>query len=418
MNSLSKAETLALSRRHLIPGRLETFAAAGIDLVYGRREGYRIWDVDGAEFFDFHLNGGTYNLGHRNPELVAALVEAAETLDIGNHHFASPARAALAAELLRTSPFGAHEYVVFAAGGGEAIDVAIRSARWATGRTKIVALDSGFHGRTGLSGAVGDTTNAEYFHSSHPTQLIGVPWGDVDAIATALARDDVAAVLLETIPATAGFPRVPDGYHAAIRSLCDEHGTLLVADEVQVGLGRTGHLWAIEGHGVRPDILVTGKGLGGGLYPVSATLLSAQAGAWLQENGWGHVSTSGGAEIGCVVGLRALELSSAPATLKHVHDLSEHLGTRLNELAERSPVLHGVRQHGLVMGLEFREPDGAVAAMRAFFNHGIWAIFAAFDTSVLQFKPGLLLSIDDAEGALQRIELALAALARDALAPS
>src|SRR5439155_11062602 len=166
-----------------------------------------------------------------------------------------------------------------------------------------------------------------------------------------------------------------------VRELCDEHGTLLIADEVQVGLGRTGRLWAIESFGVGPDILVTGKGLGGGLYPVSATLLSARAGAWLNENGWGHVSTSGGAEIGCVVGLRALQLSGAPETLQHVRALSEHLGQRLGELRERHRPLVDVHQQGLVMGLRFPGQDGAVAAMRTFFDNGLWAIFAGFDAS-------------------------------------
>jgi 4-aminobutyrate aminotransferase-like enzyme len=137
-----KRRTLELAHEYMMPNRVETWVGAGIPLVIGRREGYRIWDVDGHELRDLHLNGGTFTLGHRNPDVLAALQEALETLDVGNHHFPSEARATLAEKLARLTP-GALHYSVFVASGSEANDLAIRSVRWATGRRKIVCLEAG-----------------------------------------------------------------------------------------------------------------------------------------------------------------------------------------------------------------------------------------------------------------------------------
>ena len=131
MTSAAKQRTLELAEQHVCPDRVRFLAEAGIDLVIGRREGYRIWDVDGRELIDIHLNGGVFNLGHRNPEVIGALTEALETLDIGNHHFPSTERAALAERLVDLTP--GMQYAVFASGGGEAVDLALKSARRATG---------------------------------------------------------------------------------------------------------------------------------------------------------------------------------------------------------------------------------------------------------------------------------------------
>ena len=407
MSSRAKPETLDVIRRHVAPNRVDTFERLGISLVIGRREGYRIWDVDGHELMDFHLNGGTFNLGHRNPELIATLVGALDQYDVGNHHFASGPRAALAEALVGRSPGGALDHVVFSPSGGEAIDVAIKSARRATGRRKIVSFDCAFHGRSGLSGAAGDPTNARSFHLDQPNDFVTVPYGDVDAVADALADDDVAALLVEVIPATAGFAMPPEGYYPSLRELCDRHATLLVADEVQTGLGRTGTVWAIEGFATTPDILVTGKGLSGGLYPIAATLLSPAAGRWLHEDGWGHVSTFGGSELGCLVGRRALELCTTPTALANATMIGEYFRERLSGLAATHPFLVEVRQRGVVMGLRFAHRRGALTMASALYRHGIWAMFSGFDPSVLQWKPGLLVDREYADEAIERFERAI-----------
>jgi hypothetical protein len=402
-----KERVLDLTRRHVAPHRVDVWQAFGTQLVIGRREGYRLWDLDGRELIDLHLNGGTFNLGHRNPEVVEAMVTAASTLDIGNHHFASSARAQLAGRLAELTP-GALTYTVFASGGSEAIDVAIKTARRATGRRRIVTLAAGYHGRTGLSGAAGEDTGAAYFLSDLPEHFAKVPFGDLDAIAAELSGGDVAAVLLETVPATYGFPVPPEGYLPGVKALCDEHDALYIADEVQTGLGRTGRLWGVETFGVQPDILVCGKGLSGGMYPIAATVMTPRAGQWLHENGWGHVSTFGGSEIGCQVAERVLEITTRPSVQQRVSHLIEHIGSGLSELRDRQPYLVQVRQSGLVIGLRVDHPDGAVYLQQELFELGVWAIASGFDQSVLQFKPGLLLDDALADSVLERLEAALA----------
>ena len=212
-----KERVLELTRRHVAPHRVDVWDAFGTQLVIGRREGYRLWDLDGRELIDLHLNGGTFNLGHRHPDVVEAMVTAAATLDVGNHHFASLARAELAERLAELTP-GELTYTVFASGGSEAIDIAIKTARRTTGRRRIVTLAAGYHGRTGLSGAAGEDGGAAYFLSDMPEDFAKVPFADPDAIEAELARGDAAAVLLETVPATYGFPVPPDGYLPAVKS--------------------------------------------------------------------------------------------------------------------------------------------------------------------------------------------------------
>ncbi len=404
--SPEKREVLTLNHTYLMPNRVEAWAGAGVPLVIGRREGYRFWDLDGHELQDLHLNGGTYNLGHRHPEIVAALREGVETLDVGNHHFPSEARGRLAERLAALTPGDLH-YSVFTPSGSEANDVAIKSARHATGRRKIVSLEAGYHGASGLSGAAGDDANAVYFRSAFPDEFLKVPFGDLDAVEKALSGREVAAVLIEPVPATFGFPIPEDDYLPGLRALCDRYETLLIADEVQTGLGRTGRLWAVETFGIQPDILISGKGLGGGLYPIGVAVLSRRVGEWLHERGWGYVSTFGGSELGCFVALRALELCAAEATARHVAELSTALADGLADIRSRHPFLCEVRQKGLVVGLGFDDPNGGLMMSAALYPTGLWAMFAGFDRRYLQWKTGLLADRAYLDEALGKLETAV-----------
>jgi acetylornithine/succinyldiaminopimelate/putrescine aminotransferase len=400
-----KRRALELAARYVCPDRVRTFGAIGVDLVIGRREGYRIWDLEGRELLDLHLNGGVFNLGHRHPELVATLRDALDTLDVGNHHFPSVARAELAEALVRTMP-GDLRLVVFAPSGGEAIDVAIKSARYATQRRAIVSIRKGYHGHTGLALAAGDDRFSRLFLSEGtPGDFVQVPFNDLEAMEEALRRHQVAAVVLETIPATYGFPLPAPGYLPGVKALCERYGALYVADEVQTGLGRTGRLWGVECFGVVPDILVTGKGLSGGLYPISAAVLTPRAGRWLEEDGWAHVSTFGGAELGCRVAQKVLEITSRPDVLANVAAASDRLAAGLETLRARHPGwLVEIRRQGVVMGLRFAHERGGQLMTRALYDAGVWAMFAGLETSVLQWKAGLLVDAAYCDEALSRLE--------------
>jgi acetylornithine/succinyldiaminopimelate/putrescine aminotransferase len=413
--SADKQHVLDATSAHVAPHRVHVWDAFGTQLVMGRREGYRMWDLSGHELMDFHLNGGTFNLGHRNPEVIAALVAALDEVDIGNHHFASVDRAALAERLAACAP-GEMPYSVFASGGSEAIDVAIKTARHATGRRRILGLDAGYHGKTGLSGAAGADAGARFFHSDLPEDFSTVPFADADAMERALAADEFAAVIMETVPATYGFPVVPDGYLPAVKAAAERHGALYIADEVQAGLGRTGDLWGVQTYGVEPDLLVTGKGLSGGIYPVAATLIREDAAAWLHQYGWGHVSTFGGSELGCRVAAKVLEITQRPETVANVQHLIRRYADGLAAIAADEPYLVEVRQSGVVIGLRVDHPDGAIYLQQELYNLGLWAIASGYDQSVLQFKPGLLLTDAEVDRSLELLRAGLV-LAKEADRP-
>jgi acetylornithine/succinyldiaminopimelate/putrescine aminotransferase len=387
----SKDEILEKSKRYWNPGKTQFWVDAGVPLVIGRREGYLLYDVSGKRLIDAHLNGGTYNVGHRNPEVVRALVEGLDDFDIGNHHFPSIARTALAEALVTTGPPGMSK-VIYGSGGGEAIDIALKTARHATGRRRIGSVITAYPGHTGLAVGTGDDRFSRLFLSDRPEEFTHVPFNDLDAVEVALKTRDVAAVIMETIPATYGFPMPGPGYLAGVKRLCEEYGALYIADEVQTGLMRTGELWAITGYGVEPDILVTGKGLSGGLYPIAAVLVSERCAGWLTEDGFAHMSSFGGAELGCVVALKTLEICTRPDTRESVAGLTELFRRGLERIRDDNPGwFTGIRQNGLVIGLEFGHPEGARHVMKHLYDQGVWAIFSTLDPSVLQYKPGLLL---------------------------
>ncbi len=403
----SKSDMLAKSKEFWNPDKTQFWIDSGVPLVIDRREEYFIYDVSGKRLIDVHLNGGTYNLGHRNPEVVQAVTAAMQRFDIGNHHFPSLARTALAEALVETAPANITK-VIYGSGGGEAIDIALKTARHTTQKRKIVSIVKAYHGHTGLAVATGDDRFAALFLADRPEEFPHVPFNDLPAMDEALRGRDVAAVIMETIPATYGFPLPDPGYLEGVKRLCERHGALYIADEVQTGLMRTGELWAISKHGIEPDILVTGKGISGGLYPISAVLVSEAAAGWLSEDGFGHISTFGGAELGCVAALKTLEITCRPETRSMVHYVSDLIGRGLRAIQDVYPDwLVGIRQNGLVMGLEFAHPEGAKYVMKHLYENGVWAIFSTLDPRVLQFKPGILMTPELSEELLGRTEVAI-----------
>ncbi|UNB53197.1 aspartate aminotransferase family protein [Mycolicibacterium sp. YH-1] len=403
----SKTQVLERAKEYWNPDKTQFWTDTGVDLVIDRREGYFLWDMSGRRLIDMHLNGGTYNLGHRNPEVMAAISEGMQHFDMGNHHFPSVARTALAQKLVESSPASITK-VAFGSGGGEAIDIALKSARHATQRRKIVSIVKAYHGHTGLAVATGDDRFAKLFLSDRPDEFIQVLFGDVDAMEQALRGRDVAAVIMETIPATYGFPLPPPGYLEAVKDLCVRYDALYIADEVQTGLMRTGEMWAITKHGIEPDIMVSGKGLSGGMYPISAVMLSDRAAQWLDQDGFGHISTFGGAELGCVAAIKTLEITGRPQVRSSVHYIADIFAKGLARIqADYPDWFVGIRQNGVVIGLEFDHPEGAKFVMRELYENGVWAIFSTLDPRVLQFKPGLLLSRDLCEDVLDRVEVSV-----------
>jgi acetylornithine/succinyldiaminopimelate/putrescine aminotransferase len=301
------------------------------------------------------------------------------------------------------------KYAVFGAGGAEAVEIALKSARYATKRRKILSIIKGYHGHSGLSVATGDERFSKIFLSDQPDVFAQVPFNDIDAMEQALKSGDVAGLIMETIPATYGFPMPKPGYLQACRDLCTKYGTIYIADEVQTGLMRTGSMWGWQAYSIQPDIMVTAKGLSGGIYPISACLVNEQAGGWLHEDGAAHISTSGGAELGCMVAYKVIEMLQRPELIANVEAVTTFMAKAMSEMmAKHSDIFTGVRQKGVILGLEFAgHKEGAVAISRALYENGVWAIFSSLDKRVLQWKPGLLLTPELCTEIMRRFDAAM-----------
>jgi acetylornithine/succinyldiaminopimelate/putrescine aminotransferase len=410
-DSITKQNVINQFREHVSSGKVEFFQKYGMAFVMGRREGPYLWDLDHRKrLFNLHCNGGVFNLGHRNPELIDLLKESLEELDIGNHHLMSKARAELAERIAQLMP-GDLVYTVFGVGGGEAMDLAFKVARAHTGRTKIVSAIGAYHGHTGLALAAGDEKYRKPFGPPAPG-FVQVPFGDVETLAATVGKE-TAAVVLETIPATLGVVIPPQNYLESVRKICDKQDAVLILDEVQTGLGRTGKLWAFEHFNIIPDMVVLGKGLSGGIYPITATVMRKPLESVFHQDPFIHVSTFGGAEVGCRVALRVLEISSAPEFLDHVNELAHRFSEAVKTLMERhARLLIGFRQMGLMMGLKLKDDMSGPLLTKTAYDHDLLMIFANNDTSVCQLLPPLVMDLEQVGWVMGQLDNALGSARR------
>lgn len=382
-------EVFAAFAEYISPGKVAFYRQLGVGLVMGDREGSTFRDAyTGKRYFNCHCNGGVFNLGHRHPRVAAAVRAALEQWDIGNHHLVSGHRASLAARLVATTGRRLTG-VVFGVAGGEAIDLAIKACRGVTGRRHIVSARGGYHGHTGLALAAGDPIYRDPFGPNLPG-FVQVPFDDLEALA-AVVDEDTAAVLLEPIPATLGMPTPGQAYLEGVQALCRERGARLILDEVQTGLGRTGRVWCYQHFGIEPDVLVTGKGLSGGVYPMSATLMTREVHAFFDDLPFVHLSTFGGSEIGCAAATAVLDVIEKPGFLERVGALADRFAKAFADLP------FTVRQRGLMMGFKFEAEGAGIMATRQLLEAGIFAVYANNDTSVLQFLPPLVLTDEEAD---------------------
>ncbi len=385
---------------HISPGKVALFRELDLRFVMGERGGSTFTDAyTGDRLYNCHCNGGVFNLGHRNEAVLRAVSEALESVDIGNHHLVSGLRARLA-ERLGATTGGELPGVIFGVGGGEAMDLALKAARGVTGRQGVVSAKGGYHGHTGLAVAAGDPEYRTPFGPNLPG-FTQVPFDDLDSLESAV-DDTTAAVLLEPVPATLGMPIASDGYFRSVSEIAKSVGALVVLDEVQTGLGRTGSMWCYQQLSITPDILVTGKGLSGGIYPISATLMSQKVLSFFEPLPFVHLSTFGGAEPGCAAALAVLDAVEAPGFLERVRALGERFEAGLSGLP------FTLRRRGLMMGFAFDAPDAGVMAATMLVDVGVFAVWAENDRSVLQFLPPLVLTDDEADDIIGRVRKAFA----------
>ncbi len=404
-SSEDKKQVIKLYKEHVSSGKVDFYKKYKMDFVMGYREGPWLFDIDGKKrIFNLHSNGGVFNLGHRNKEIVNLLEEKLNFYDIGNHHLMSKPRADLAVKIAQLMP-GDLDYSIFGVSGGEAIDLALKIARAYTKRKKIISVKGGYHGHTGLSVQTGDDQYKTPFLLDS-NDFLQIPFNNLEALQNVLDQD-VATVILETIPATLGMPLPKEGYLKKVKELCENNGTLLILDEVQAGLGRTGKLWAFEHFNVIPDIVVLAKGLSGGIYPISATVIDKKLESVFHDDPFIHISTSGGAELGCLVALKVLEITSEKKFLQHVNYLSDLFNIELGKLQKRHQSFFiGIRRLGLMMGLELKDDMAGPIMTKAAYDNELLIIYANNDTSVVQFLPPLVMDEKDIKHVIKQLDRA------------
>ncbi len=369
---------------------MNNFGIPPIELVSG--SGAVVVDGDGNRYLDL-LGGIAVNaLGHAHPAVIAAVSEQIATLGHVSNFFTHPRVLMLAERLLdisgaRGASGTADGRVIFANSGAEANEAAFKMARL-TGRPRIIATDGAFHGRTmGALALTGQPAKRAPFEPM-PAGVEFVPFGDTAALQAAV-DSDVAAVFLEPILGEAGVVPAPDGYLAAARRITAEHGTLLVLDEVQTGIGRTGSWFAHQSAGIVPDVLTLAKGLGGGL-PIGAAIGFGDAAHLLQPGQ--HGSTFAGNPVCAAAALAVLDTIESNGLLDHVDAVGKHIRAGIEDLDE--PLIDHVRGSGLLLGVALRAGIGArvvVAARNAGF------LINAPAPDVLRLAPPLILSTDQAD---------------------
>ena len=381
-----------------------------LPVVVSEAEGVWVTDVDGNRYLDMLSAYSALNFGHRHPALIDAAKRQLDRLTLTSRAFHNDRIGEWAREICDLAGM---DMVLPMNTGAEAIETAIKTARkWgyrvkgvADGRARILTFSGNFHGRTTTIVSFSTDPIARADFGPFTPGFESVPYGDAEALRDAF-DDDVVAVLIEPIQGEAGVVIPPDGYLRRVRELCTQHGALLMADEIQSGLGRTGYTFAVEHDGARPDVLILGKALGGGIVPLSAVLAGSEVLGVFKPGE--HGSTFGGNPLACAIGLEVIRMLRTGEHQQRSRDLGEHMASRLRGAS--LPAVKEIRARGLWAGIEL-VPDAMPARARCeeLLRQGV----LAKDTheSTIRLAPPLVISRSDLDWALDRVLSVLGAAA-------
>ncbi len=374
-----------------------------LDVVIERGEGAWVWDVEGRRYLDCLSAYSALNQGHCHPRILQALVEQAGRLTLTSRAFRNDQLPLLEKELCELTGY---EMVLPMNSGAEAVETALKAARkWGytvkgvpKDRAEIITCAGNFHGRTIT--IVTFSTEEQYKDDFGPLTpgFVTVPFGDADALEAAITPYTVA-FLVEPIQGEGGVILPPQGYLRRVREICDRHNVLFIADEIQTGLGRTGRLFACDWEEVRPDAVTIGKALSGGFYPVSAVLSSREVLGVFRPGD--HGSTFGGNPLGCAVARESLKVLVEEGLIENAERMGRYLMGRLARV--ESDAVKEVRGRGLLIGVELKpEAGGARRYCEALQGQGI--LCKETHENIIRFAPPLVVTKDDLDWAMERIE--------------
>lgn len=395
-NMSSLQTLLGAAQQHLYPNYRQP------PLVIERGEGVRLWDTSGKQYIDLYAGIAVSALGHAHPELVEAISrQAGKVLHLSNYYYNEP-NILLAEKLCGLARM---DRAFFCNSGTEAIEAVLKVARrhfFAQGQTeryRVIAFHNAFHGRT--LGALAATGQPKYRDGFGPLPgVTHVPYGDAEAVRREMGPD-VAAILVEPVQGEGGVTPAPAGFLQALRQIADEHGALLLADEVQTGVGRTGTFLACEQAGVKPDAVALAKALGGGM-PIGAMLCKEKLAEALPPGA--HGSTYGGNPLASAAALAVLQVIERDGLMAHATQMGEYLAGRLQELVEKHAVAESQRGLGLLRALVLRDDIDPRALLERLCEEGVLLTVAG--GTALRFTPPLIIQrsdLDEALGAVDRV---------------
>ena len=365
-------------------------------------------DVNGKEFIDMLGGFGIYNVGHRHPKVMKAVREQLEKQAIHSQELIDPLRCYLANLISLITP-GDLNYAFFTNSGTESVEGCLKMAMLATGRKHFVGATGAFHGKS--LGSLGGTSKAVFrepflplLHWSH------VPFGDINAMKQFMetcdfSGDRVAAIVLEPIQGEGGINVAPPGYLAACRELCDKYGAMLIFDEIQCGMGRTGKMFYCEYDGVTPDLMALGKGFGGGVMPIGAVVGSHKTWEKYIENPFLHTTTFGGNPLACAAAIATINVLLDEDLPRQAAEKGQYLMPRLEKLAAKYPqILVGARGVGLMLGMEFADNDIGYVVAKHLFARQILISGTYINARVLRIEPPLVISYEQLDKFLLALE--------------
>jgi putrescine aminotransferase len=409
-------ESVEFWNEHVNAGFLQYRKSVSTDYtaVEWEDEGAVFRDVNGKEFIDMLGGFGIYVVGHRHPKVLKAVTDQLQKQAIHSQELIDPLRTYLAKLVSQITP-GDLQYSFFSNSGTESVEGCLKMAMLTTGRRKLVGTIGAFHGKT--LGALGGTSKAFFREQFLPLlNWMHVPFGDVDSLAMVLKSgeftgDRVAAVVIEPIQGEGGIVVAPPGYLAAARAICDEYGAMLIFDEVQSGMGRTGKMCACEHDGVTPDLMALGKGFGGGVMPIGAVVGTQKTWQKFIDNPFLHTTTFGGNPLACAAAIATIHVLLEEDLLKAAAEKGEYLLKQMNALAAKYPkVMKLARGRGLMLGMEFTDNDLGYKVASELFSRQILISGTYINARVLRVEPALTIGYPQLDIFLGKLEESLKAV--------
>lgn len=366
-------------------------------------------DVLGREFIDCLGGFGLFNLGWAHPEVVGAVQAQLEKSPLPTQELLDPLRGMLAHLLAEITP-GDIQYSFFVNSGTEAVEGAMKLAKLYTRKSGFIAAVRGFHGKT--TGSLSLTGKAVFRRPALPlhNNVFHVPFGDADAVEQQLriAREvgnDIAAVVMEPIQGEAGAIVPPADFWPRLRQLCDEYEVLLIADEVQTGMGRTGKLWGVEHWNVVPDIITSAKALGGGVMPIGAFMSTPKIWSVMNSNPFIHTSTTGGNPLACAAAIAAIHVTLEEGIVEQAAEKGEYFIKQLKEIAKRHTDIYShITGKGLLIGQHFVNDDVGYAIASGLFKRGVLISGTLNNSRVIRVEPPLVITREEIDTILNRLE--------------